>query len=87
MNSLNLRIINTHDTEAKWDKLPDFIPNKGEIIVYDIDGTIGYQRFKIGDGVTKLAELPFAINKVVESMFGIEGDTLYADAGRVTKYK
>lgn len=53
------RIVQKHDTEAKWVQKTDFIPNQGEIIVYDIDENYGYERFKIGDGVTNINELPF----------------------------
>lgn len=87
MNSLNLRIVSTHDTEEKWNKVPNFVPNKGEIIVYDIDGNFSYERFKIGDGSRTISELPFTAEKAIESMFTISNNTIYADAGRVTKYK
>ena len=66
---LNTRIINKHDTEAHWSLATNFIPKQGELIVYDVDSTHTYERFKIGDGVTLVSELPFAlenelINKV-----------------------
>lgn len=53
------RIIHKHDTEENWKKAVNFIPKKGEIIIYDIDNKINYQRLKIGDGVTVVSELPF----------------------------
>ena len=57
------RIINKHDTEANWDKATNFIPKQGELIVYDIDSSHSYERFKIGDGTTTISNLPFAVNK------------------------
>lgn len=89
MNSLNLRIIHTHDIQAKWDKdeLKTFIPKAGEIIVYDIDDNHSYERFKIGDGVKTITELPFAVEHVIESIFNINKGTIYADAGRITRYE
>lgn len=87
MQSLNLRIIHTHDTQAQWDKLEDFIPKLGEIIVYDADNFCTYERFKIGDGKTKLINLPFTTNAIVESMFNIQNNVIHADAGRITDYK
>ena len=54
------RIIQKHDIEANWNLATDFIPKQGEIIVYDIDENYTYERFKIGDGVTNVNDLPFA---------------------------
>lgn len=56
----NSRIVHKHDTEANFNKATNFIPKQGEIIVYDIDSNYSYERFKIGDGVTKVTALPFA---------------------------
>ena len=53
------RIIHKHDVEANWDLAVNFTPKRGEIIVYDIDDNYNYERFKIGDGVTPVNELPF----------------------------
>lgn len=53
------RIIPKHDIEANWNKAINFVPIKGEIIVYDADENYNYQRIKYGDGVTKVTELPF----------------------------
>lgn len=44
------RIVHKHDIEANWNKAVNFVPKQGEIIVYDIDTTYPYERFKIGDG-------------------------------------
>ena len=57
--TLNSRIINKHDIETNWLKATNFVPKQGELIVYDIDDKYTYQRFKIGDGVTKVNDLPF----------------------------
>lgn len=57
------RIIQKHDIEADWNLATDFIPKQGEIIVYDIDENYTYERFKIGDGVTNVNDLPFASAK------------------------
>lgn len=56
----NGRIINKHDTEANWNKATGFIPYQGEVIVYDADEYYSYERFKIGDGVTVVTDLPFS---------------------------
>ena len=49
---LTTRIINKHDVQANWDKdVVTFVPEQGEIIVYDADASFSYERMKIGDGV------------------------------------
>ena len=57
---INSRLINKHDTEAHWILAENFIPMAGEIIIYDRDENYNYERFKIGDGVTLVNDLPFA---------------------------
>lgn len=53
------RIIQKHDIEANWQKATNFVPKKGEIIVYDIDSNHNYERIKIGDGEHIPNDLPF----------------------------
>ena len=53
------RIIPKHDIESNWNKATNFVPLKGEIIVYDADENYSYPRVKHGDGVTNVNELPF----------------------------
>lgn len=53
------RIVNKHDIEANWLKATNFVPMKGEIIVYDIDDVYDYERVKIGDGAKNVNSLPF----------------------------
>ena len=62
------RIICKHDTEVNWNKATTFIPNQGELIVYDIDDDYSYERFKIGDGVQNVINLPFADDHVISMM-------------------
>lgn len=56
------RIVHKHDTAANWENAKNFIPMKGEIIVYDIDTTHEHERFKIGDGKTLVNDLPFQVD-------------------------
>lgn len=67
---MKTRIVHKHDLEKNWDLASNFIPWKGEIIIYDIeksaddlpeDRTIlyDYERIKIGDGITIVKNLPF----------------------------
>jgi len=55
----NARIIHKNGTEANWNKVNDFIPQKGEIIIYNPDDLHPTPRFKIGNGVSLPRYLPF----------------------------
>lgn len=58
--SLNTRIQNKCDTTANWEKAINFVPKKGEIIVYSDGGGTGIPKMKVGDGSTKVGSLKFA---------------------------
>ena len=75
--NINARIIHKHDTEANWNLATNFTPKQGEIIVYDVDATHAYERFKIGDGVTNVTSLPFVTS------IGVSG----ASVGQIIKVK
>lgn len=62
------RLIQKHDIESNWLKATNFIPEKGEIIVYDIDENYTYERFKIGDGATNVNTLPFAYSIIADEV-------------------
>lgn len=49
------RIVQKHDTKANWDKATNFVPLKGEIIIYD-----DLNKIKIGDGNTTVGNLVFS---------------------------
>ncbi len=51
---IKTRIQNKNDTSENWAKAINFIPLKGEIIIYN--DTL---QFKIGDGKTLLSQLEF----------------------------
>lgn len=78
------RIQLKRDTSENWDKAVNFSPSLGEICIYldadpiyGVDGeTIeGYApRLKVGDGSTKIADLPFVgdeliTNEEIQSLF------------------
>ena len=60
MAEAKLRIKLKHDTEANWLKATTFKPLKGELIIYDVDSAHSAPRFKVGDGVKVVGDLPFA---------------------------
>ena len=80
--TFNSRTIHKHDIEANWAKAT-FIPNQGEIIVYDIDASHEYERFKIGDGVRDINSLPFA-NGVSQNYVDTEITTLSGEIEAVS---
>lgn len=57
--NIQTRHIQKHDVERNWKKAKNFVPAQGEWIVYDIDENYTYPRFKMGDGVTLVNDLPF----------------------------
>lgn len=71
------RIVQKHDSSANWAKATNFIPLKGEIIIYD-----DLNKIKIGDGTTKVNDLDFSSNNGLPEG-GTAGDTLVkgADGG------
>lgn len=63
---INSRIQQKHDVAANWAKATNFIPKKGEIIIYDAEYNASGEetqpvRFKIGDGSKTVNNLPFAV--------------------------
>ena len=47
------------DLTANWEKATNFVPKKGEIIVYSDGGGTGIPKMKVGDGATKVGSLKF----------------------------
>lgn len=64
--NFDARVQLKNDIEANWIKAVNFIPLKGELIIYnpspdDVNYPSIEYRFKIGDGLTKINDLDFAI--------------------------
>lgn len=47
------------DLTANWEKATNFVPKKGEIIIYSDGGGTGIPKMKVGDGTTKVGSLKF----------------------------
>lgn len=54
VKTIATRVLQKTDTKANWDKATNFVPKKGELIVYS-----DLRRIKVGDGVTKVGALQF----------------------------
>lgn len=66
---IRTRIIQKHDTEAHWNLAVNFIPEKGEIIIYDdVKDESGAPKIKIGDGSKNPANLPFAADVTLTNL-------------------
>lgn len=71
---IDVRLRQKSNTFSYWSANSDFIPLKGEIIVYENRKTttdengqiINLPDVKIGDGVTKLGKLPFLVGSLSE---------------------
>lgn len=79
--TIKTRIIQKHAVEADWLKATNFIPLKGELIIYDADATYTYPRFKVGDGVTLVNSLPFS-----DTAIPSKTSDLTNDSGFLTEY-
>lgn len=84
---MRARVSQLHRTEAEWNKLADFIPLAGELIIFMPDKQHKYARLKVGDGVTKLKDLTFFIDSAVDDYTVKHRLNEIIDAGRITEYK
>lgn len=85
------------DTEAHWSRATNFIPLKGEVIIYSADDTHPFSRLKAGDGVTTVRELPFIDSGTVDGFVLKEtfddfprtgkANTLYLEISTATIYE
>ena len=83
---MKARISLLHKTESEWSELSFWIPEAGEVIVYDPDDSYNYARLKIGDGVKSLQELDFFIESTVKATIKDQQYLEIIDAGRITDY-
>lgn len=72
MDTINARILARRDTTENWNAKREFVPLRGEVIIYTDHGsmddgygnTISVPGVKIGDGSAYLIDLPFVGNDV-----------------------
>ena len=62
-NTVKTRIQLKNDTENNWNKAINFIPLRGELIIYSTDETHPFSRIKVGDGSTPVVDLPFLFSQ------------------------
>lgn len=61
------------DLTANWEKATNFVPKKGEIIVYSDGGGVGIPKMKVGDGTTKVGSLKFITATVPDASITVSG--------------
>lgn len=83
---MKARISQLHKTEAEWKSFNDFVPEAGELVIYDPDDKCDYARVKVGDGKTLLQKLPFFIDSAALALIQKQRYFDIIDAGRVTDY-
>lgn len=66
------KILVKQDSSENWEKAKNFIPKEGEILVYD------NIKIKIGDGKTKINDLPFSNEKY---QYILQDDILIIEKG------
>lgn len=67
--TFNTRIQHKRGTAEDWSKATNFVPFRGELIIYDTPGTS--PKIKVGDGETLVDSLPFA-NDFENTIIGIK---------------
>ncbi len=81
--AIKTRIQNKYDTQENFANAT-FIPLKGEILFYDVDGTLEHRKMKVGDGDTRIGDLPFYCERisgtVTKEIGGITKNTSYENA-------
>ena len=56
--TIKTRIKNKYDTQENFSQAT-FTPLRGEILFYDVDGSLENRKMKVGDGETAIGDLPF----------------------------
>lgn len=73
------KIVFKHETEANWAQ-SNYVPDNGEMVIYDIDSSHNYKRVKYGDGETKVKDLPFG-GATFDDSVKIKGDLTITAGG------
>lgn len=72
--TIKTRITLKHDTAANWGLVPNFVPKMAEPIIYENTSSNESPKMKIGNGIDKIADLPF----IVEALSNSDIDSIIA---------
>lgn len=81
--TMRARLLARRDTTENWNAVRDFVPLKGEIIVYTDGGTTADEngnvtavpKIKVGDGMAYLIDLPFTTDDIMQALLAHENNT------------
>ena len=59
IKQIKAKVVFKHETATNW-ALSNYVPNQGEIVIYDGETDGEPQRFKLGDSEHIVKDLPFA---------------------------
>lgn len=65
-NTIKTRIQLKNDTEENWNKAINFVPLKGEVIIYSGDDAHPFCRLKVENGITTVSNLPFIYSNTLD---------------------
>ena len=83
---MKARISQLHKTAFEWQQYSRWIPEPGELVIYDPDAQCSYSRIKVGDGVHTLSELDFFIDSAILEILKQVRFEDSVDGGRITEY-
>jgi hypothetical protein len=83
---MKARISQLHKTEAEWLKLSKWVPEPGELVIYDPDDMHPYARIKVGDGTRAIKDLDFFIDSAIEELLKRVSFEDTIDGGRITDF-
>jgi hypothetical protein len=83
---MKARVSHLHRKEADWLKLTNWVPEAGELVIYDPDEEYNYARVKVGDGISTLTDLPFFIQETIESLLKRKHYQEIIDSGNIVDY-
>lgn len=87
---LKMRQCQKIDTNNNWDQAKNFIPLKGELIIYqevDEDGKATSTKIKIGDGKTKVEELEFYSDTELIEVSALDNEYATFSSNEIYEYK
>ena len=80
---MKARISQLHKTEQEWHAMLPWVPEPGELVVYDPDENHTYARIKVGDGIRTLQELDFFIDSAIVELLNQIKFVTVNDGGRI----
>ena len=83
---MKARISQLHMTAAEWQKHSNWVPEPGELVIYDPDDIYEHARIKVGDGKRALKDLDFFIDSAIAEMLRQVRFEDSVDGGRITEY-